>query len=112
MKVTPFVAPPPLVRPPEGFIPGAFEDGVQRNAEGHIIGIHWGALSAPNLYLLEWKDRAIGPGHPLASHIDPRSFIPCAAPAPAVAEVVKQLPPELVPDVSVTDLSGRTMHLN
>lgn len=52
------------------------ESGVTRNAEGHIIGIEWGKLGPESSHLLQWKDRAIGPGHPLATSMDPRAFIP------------------------------------
>jgi hypothetical protein len=79
LKIRPFVAPPPPVPPPQGFIAGAYEGGVQRDAAGHITGIVWGELSSANAWLHEWKDRAIGPGHPLASGMDPRGFIPSAA---------------------------------
>ncbi len=52
------------------------ESGVTRNAEGHIIGIEWGKLGPESSHLLQWKDRALGPGHPLATSMDPRAFIP------------------------------------
>ena len=50
-----------------------------RNSSGHISGILWGELRGANAHLLSFKDRAIGPGHPLAEGMNPRSFIPCAA---------------------------------
>lgn len=84
-RVTPFVAPPPPIPRPA---PGEIEPGVQRSSDGHIIGIVWGDLptTGPTACLRAWKDRPIGPGHPLASHIDPRSFIPSAARAPQVPQ--------------------------
>jgi hypothetical protein len=74
----PFVPPPPKDCP-ANFVPGATQDGVTRNASGHIIGITWGELKGANAHLINFKDRAIGPGHPLAEGMDPRSFIPSAA---------------------------------
>jgi hypothetical protein len=74
----PYVPPPPRDCPP-GFTPGAYEDGVMRSAAGHIIGIHWGELRGANAHLLRFKDVAVGPGHPLAEGMNPRSFIPGAA---------------------------------
>lgn len=83
-RVSPFVAPPPPFAPPA---PGVVEPGVQRSTDGHIIGIVWDDLpsSGPAAALRAWKDRPLGPGHPLASHIDPRCFIPSAARAPEVS---------------------------
>lgn len=52
------------------------EPGVTRNALGHIIGISWDQLGPESAHLLAWKDRPLGPGHPLATSMDPRSFIP------------------------------------
>ena len=90
----PFVPPPPRDCPP-GFTPGAYEDGVLRNAAGHITGIQWGELRGANAHLLRFKDVAVGPGHPLAEGIDPRSFIPSAArgPSPPRLPVKPQPPP-------------------
>jgi hypothetical protein len=72
--------PPPFVPPPAnapaGFTPGAYVDGVCRGANGHIQGIIWDQLRGDSAHLACWKDRAIGPGHPLAQGMDPRSFIP------------------------------------
>lgn len=53
-----------------------YEDGVMRDANGFISGIIYAELKGNNSYLAEWKDRPIGPGHPLAEGMDPRSFIP------------------------------------
>lgn len=81
----PYVPPQSPTLPPN-FHPGAaggYVDGVMRSATGHIIGIAWGQLAGPNAHLARFKDVAIGPGHPLAEGMDPRSFIPCArSPSP------------------------------
>ena len=77
----PFVPPPPKDCP-QNFTPGAYVDGVMRNSSGHISGILWGELRGANAHLLSFKDRAIGPGHPLAEGMNPRSFIPCVAGPP------------------------------
>lgn len=73
---------PPPARPPT-FHPGAWQDGVQRNSTGHIVGISWADLRGANAHLLRFKDVAVGPGHPLAEGMDPRSFIPGAARGPS-----------------------------
>ena len=89
----PFVPPPPRDCP-TNFIAGALQDGVVRNASGHIVGITWGELKGPNAHLLNFKDRAIGPGHPLAEGMDPRCFIPSVARAPSPPRPT--LPPRLL----------------
>lgn len=93
----PFVPPPPKNCPPD-FCPGAYVDGVMRNSTGHISGILWGELRGANAHLLAFKDVAIGPGHPLAEGMNPRSFIPCAAgPRPPVPVPVPRPPPSVAP---------------
>lgn len=91
----PFVPPPPK-NCPSDFTPGAYQQGVLRNASGHITGIAWGELAGPNAHLLRFKDVAIGPGHPLAEGMNPRSFIPCARSASPVVCKPSQ-PPSLAP---------------
>ena len=92
----PFV-PPPSPTCPSGFTPGAYEDGVLRNASGHIVGISWGDLRGANAHLNRFKDVAVGPGHPLAEGMDPRSFIPSARahspPHPPLPSPQPQPPP-------------------
>ena len=58
---------------------GGDDGGVERDRDGHIIAVRWDQLSEGNAWLRAWKDRPIGPGHPLATHIDPRAFIPSSA---------------------------------
>jgi hypothetical protein len=102
--------PPPFVPPaakdaPVGFIPGAYVDGVCRGTDGHITGIIWDQLRGATAHLAMWKDRAIGPGHPLAEGMDPRCFIP-GVPAPdKPSPVPKPYPEPCVPPRSRDNLT-------
>lgn len=82
----PFV-PPPSPSCPPSFSAGAYVDGVLRSSSGHITGIAWDELRGANAGLARFKDVAIGPGHPLAEGMNPRSFIPGVARGPAPSPV-------------------------
>jgi hypothetical protein len=78
-----FTPPPPPHPAAKGLPPGTSGGGVMRNETGHIVGVIYSELTPENAWLAEWKDKPLGPGHPLASHIDPRCFIPGVASAPS-----------------------------